>query len=339
MTAALGDLLLWAITARGELSFDAFTSLWTNVLSGREDINHVPSQPYSRMTTIRQLDALGHCETAAVSGERVIAISRPCLSRLPSFGAPRAILTGRRQPDTLDLVLRAARTTGCIIRLNPLDATGALLPPSVEIDAASPEALAATAETLGIAWQPVPSSLSLVEHLAPLDDHFDRLEWTSMGEMNWYKTFFNPMSVKMSKLRFEGPLNLLRYEHPHSRRVHFELRRGDERATVDGDWGRFAMLRTYETNVAIYDPRRHLLAGLAGAPFPRLVRRSLTMASGRPATSGILPGSFPVFPRRLVEVYRNVSPSLAVAVKDLLGQQTLLFGKLDEIGEARVRAD
>jgi len=201
------------------------------------------------------------------------------------------------------------------------------------VEAASTEALAHTAAALGIVWQPVPTAFSMVQNIASLEDHLDRLQWTVAAEMNWKKSFFNPSLAKMSGNRIEADPALIRYEHPHSQRVHFELRRGGRCAKVDGDWGRFAALDAFGQSVLLYDQRQNLLAGLAGAPFPRLVRRTLTMVSGRPPRLGMLSRSSPVFPGRLVEVYGNVMPSFASKVAELLGQRLTLIGNLDQIRE------
>lgn len=333
MNPELGELLLWAITARNKLSLDAFASLWTHVLAGSAADASSLESGYSRGSTLRSLDALGHCETVRESNGGIVAAANPCLSRLPAFGTPRAILTGRRQPRTYALVAEAARRYGGIVRSSPLNVPGRLLPSVIEVEADSEEALASIAGCLGIVWQPTPAALSIVHHLPSLDDQLALLEWTSADEMNWQKAFFNPYLVRISKGRIDSDPALLRYEHPYSRRVHFELSFEGRRAKVDGDWGRFAILRAFGQNVVLYD-RQHLLFGvLAGAPFPRLIRRTLTLASGRPARSGTLPRSSLVFPSRVVEVYENVMPFMALKVAQLLGQQIIGNIKLNQIRE------
>lgn len=333
MNAMTGDMILWAVTARGRMSFDSFASLWANVLRAAEFTGDESLQANSCVATMRLLDALGHCETLRTERSYGLVAARPCLTRLPRFGAPSAMLTGRRQPNTYDAILDEAAKAGCIVHSGSFDCPGTLLPSFIELEADSVDRLQRTAYALGIPYQAVPASLTMVSNTASLDDQLGRLQWLSAEEMNWSKSYFDPRLVVMSKRRFEGPLALVRYENPYSHRVHFELRRGDQRAQVDGEWGRFAMLREYSKSVVIYDQRHRLLGNIASVPFPRLIRRALTLSSGRPAKSGRLPSAHLDFPRRMVDVYENISPNLAASVAQRVGQRISLIVNLSQIGE------
>src|SRR5262249_24062880 len=53
-----------------------------------------------------------------------------------------------------------------------------------------------------------------------------------------------------------------------------------EHATIDCDWGRYAVLQNNGKNVVYYDERSMNFAAPRGAPLPKLLSRSLCMCSG-----------------------------------------------------------
>ncbi|MFF2026909.1 hypothetical protein [Rhodococcus koreensis] len=332
MMAPIGDRLLWAITAKERISLQSFNNLFDQLAASEVGMDEA-DLPRRRRVTSWMLNALGHCETFIDGGTSYLEPSVPCLSRLPVSGLPRAMLTGGRQPRTGRDVERAAAKLGGVVIIEPSEHPLAVLPNHIEIEAELPDTLQAIARELNIAWQATPSAWVLCNLSASLDDVLNRLEWGPAQGLNWRHRFFDPRLLRLRDEVVDGDPTLIRYEHPYTRRLRFELRRGQSAAVVDGDWGRYAVLREAQRHVLVYDERRYLFAVPWGVPVPPLLRRALTCCSGRPPKS-IRPN------KRLTgdlsatgaNVFLGVVPAIASQVSTRIGQH-LTHGNLSQIGD------
>ena len=332
MTATIGDRLLWAVTANGRIASRSFNSLFDQLVApeiGTEEA----AVPLRRRLTFWLLDALGHCETFTEEGISYLEPSIPCLSRLPVSGFPRAMLTGARQPGTKQELQRVAAALGGVVTIEPSDHRLGVLPDRIEVEAELPDTLEEVAQALNIAWQATPSAWVLCNLSASLDEALSRLDWEPVQDLNWRRRYFDPVSLRLGNDIVDVDPSLIRYEHPYTRRLRFEFRHGEEAAEVDGDWGRYAVLKEARRDVLLYDERRYLFAVPWGVPLPRLLRRALTCCSGRPPVSvqpsKIGPG---ILSNTGADVYLGVVPAIASVISARL-EQRLTHGNLGQIGD------
>src|SRR5262245_58185299 len=96
-----GDLLLFAVTAAGPMSWPAFSRAYDALLGSAEGEGGALDPGRRRRKSRALLDALGHCETAIGNGSSTIAAAPAVLARLPVSGLPKALLVGARQPSTV----------------------------------------------------------------------------------------------------------------------------------------------------------------------------------------------------------------------------------------------
>lgn len=332
MNSPIGDRLLWAITVNGHLTSRSFTSLFDQLVAHELD-SEEEAVPQRRRVTYWLLDALGHCETFTEQGTSHLEPSIPCLSRLPMSGFPRVMLTGGRQPGTVRELENVATELGGVVTIEPAEHRLGVLPDRIEVEAELPDALEAIARKLHIAWQATPSAWVLCNLSVGLEAVVSRLEWGPVEELDWRRRCFDPAALRLRDDFVDTDPVLVRYEHPYTRQLRYELRRGDEAARIDGDWGRYAVLNETQRHVLVYDERRYLLAVPWGVPLPKLLRRALTCCSGRPPRSikpskgG--PGGLSV---ASADVYVGVVPVIAAQVSARLGQR-LVRGNLSQIGE------
>ncbi len=87
------ERLLYSISARGKLSFINFSDSLNAIFSQVHKRFQVDMDfNYLKYQTLRFLDAMGHCEVDFE--KRYIYVCPPSLILIPSFGLPKAILTG-----------------------------------------------------------------------------------------------------------------------------------------------------------------------------------------------------------------------------------------------------
>ena len=332
MTDSIGDRLLWAITANGRTATRSFNSLFDQLVASERSAEEA-AVPLRRRITFWLLDALGHCETFTDEGISHLEPSIPCLSRLPVSGFPRAMLTGARQPGTKQELQQASDVLGGVVTIEPSDHRLGVLPDRIEVEAELPETLEEVARALHIAWQATPSAWVLCSVSASLDEAISRLQWEPAQDLNWRRRYFDPAGLRLRNDIVDVDPALIRYEHPYTRRLRYELRHGEESAVVDGGWGRYAVLKAAQRQVLFYDERRYLLAVPWGAPLPRLLQRALTCCSGRPPVS-VQPckGKYGLLSITGADVYLGVVPVIASQVGARLGQR-LTHGNLGPIGD------
>jgi hypothetical protein len=327
--SSAGDLVLFAITATGPMSWRSYSRAYDALLSDLADLEadaagHNPGRRKRRALAL--LDALGHCEMVYSSGSSVITAAPAVLARLPLTGFPKAVLAGARQPSTIPAVIDAC-TKSVNVSVSIDDPSGRVripVPTRVELQAESDDELGAVARRLGIAYLPTPPAWLISSASATLDDVLARLEWKADPELNWVRREFDPQAIRFTPSAPSCPasLRLTRYQHRVKPDQLFLLWRGEESARIDARWGRYAVLAAANRRVLLYDEQRHRLAVPAGAPLPRLLGRALCLCSGWP------PDFVPATLLRSrqagswgVDLYSAVSPEIADCISEKAGQR------------------
>jgi hypothetical protein len=282
-----GDLLLFAVTAAGSMSWPSFSRAYDALLSKPANVEGAEGDPGLRKRRARaMLDALGHCETIYRSGTGELAAAPALLARLPLSGLPKAVLTGARQPSTIPALIDTCSTVGGVTVLldDPSSRGDVPVPTRVELEAETDSLLESVARQLGIPYVTTPPAWLIICASAALPDVLARLEWHADPELNWIRKEFNPSTLRLMPVvpRRPSALRLVSYQHRVKPDQRFLLWRGEESASIDARWGRYAVLAATGRQVLLYDERRNRLAVPASTPLPRLLGRGLCLCSGWP---------------------------------------------------------
>lgn len=350
------DELLYVISAKKEmpwLSFkQAYNYLYTlNTTACSEEGDDIKDK---RLSTVRALDSLGHCEFDFTDNNRKVYATPPVLIRLPSAGFPQAILAGIRTPNTIDKLRNACQSLGQNIKIEVTEQRSelVLVPKRIAVQAEDVSELQEIASQLAINFIETPSAWSLLNFSASLEDYLTNSQWSNESELNWKRQTFDPNILRFlpspssmggaSGMRVPN-IRLSQYQHP-SRNTQIYYLWQEERCTqVERDWGRYAVINAANIKVLIYDQRRFMMAVPVGAKLPKLLERALTLCSGYvPIFVEKLPlqkltsnSSMPK-PKEVVNgfnvksfnLFRDVPPQIAEMTAAKLGQ-TLLLQSLD----------
>ncbi|MBD1929830.1 hypothetical protein H6F74_26875 [Trichocoleus sp. FACHB-90] len=324
------DQLLYVISAKKEMPWvsfkEVFNYLYTlKVAPAAGDLNGIN---YKRFQTVRALDALGHCDfDFSEEGNKVYA-APPVLVRLPCAGFPQAILAGARSPQSIHKLSEACKVIGSHINLHVSEQPNELVfvPVRVAVQAESTEELVMLADSLGISFDKQPGAWSLLHFAASLDDYLATRQWVARPELNLKRKDFDSTS-----LQFREPQNaatgirLSKYTNP-VRNVPVQFLWKDSLCTqIDGDWGRYVVLKLTGLSVLVYDERRFTMAVPASVPLPRLFERALVLCSGYAATF-VPTKSMPRLNQKTsgFNLFRDIPPQIAEMTAARLGQSLLL---------------
>lgn len=274
---AIGDALLFVLSARRTMSRTSFRNAYENIWPpGGEPAGR--SLSYAVTSAIETLSDLGHCERAA-GGDLIIA--PPALALLPWPGAPRAVLCGARSPESLATLRSHARQYRVRVTSTAQGSWESPAPARIEASAEHTGDLERLARSAGCAFPAPPPALSMASVAASVVDYLDGLEWTSDTELDWPRSDFIPEKLRFdSRGHFDGHLRLSQYRHPDGYSVRDYLWRDGLAAATDRSWGRFAVLADSGIQPLRYDRRSGTVLIPVTTPLPRLLARSLTLSSG-----------------------------------------------------------
>lgn len=321
------ELLLQTISARGRMGLNDFNAAFNlliqqhEISSGEEDLN------YLRRKTIRFLDSLGHCEFDF--DRRQVFACPPVLVTLPSYGLPKAVLTGARSAKIVQKIKEFVKSNRDSISysIEPQRSKHPLLPSVLYIEALNHNYLQKVAQTAQVGQHlHQPAAWSLVNFSAGLVDIKNNLIYENRPDINWDKRMFSAKTLKFSWIyNTETPQGLVEYISPvDQQRLHW-IWEGDQTAEVDRDWGRYVILAAEGVDVMLYDDRRYLLAVPATVPLPRFLARAAALCSGMAPefakisedALGRLPAGHPV------DIYAAVPPSIALMISEKLSQNLI----------------
>lgn len=309
-----GDMLLFAVTAQREMAWPAFAkavdSIFVPDARIAADVAHV------RSTVAALGDALGHWEVVRHGGTARIVIAPPVLAVLPHPGRPAAVLCGSRSPDTHPALAEACLAAGADLRVTRQDRSSPYAPAVFEVRADGDASLADTASRLRVSISAGPAAWSLACALGSLDDYLASLEWSTGVDLNWPRRDFDSNRLRLEAIRHgEGRtgLTLSAYRHPDGWMHEDRLWRDGEYASVDRDWGRYAVLADRGIRVITYDRRSGTVEVPRQVPLPGLAARCFSLCSGFAPTAraGAGLGTW---------VYDRVPASIFETVASKLGQ-------------------
>ncbi len=312
-----GDLLLYVLSARKELSWSVYKAVF-DILASKERLQYEDVN-LARALTIRNLDALAFCEFFGGSSDRKVLSVPSYLVRLPTT-APKALLTGARAVSTLKTVLTICQELKIHVSAAEQEGEVAHLCPSrIELTADSDALFQKFAACAGIQFLQTPSSWGLAHTSAGLDEIIAGLSWQQVPELTWPRADFDvdrchfrviPQSLRKS-------VRLTRYKHPQRGIVRYHIWNGLLSAQIDPDWGRYFVLKEMNNHIMYFDQEKHLLAFPRTVRLPRLLGRAVSLCSG--FLPKLLP---PVAPTSHLEylAYEFVPKPLASTIAGKLGQ-------------------
>jgi hypothetical protein len=310
-----GDALLFAVSAKQRLSWSTFTEVLDAVFVPDQRIG---SDVRDIRSTVAALgDSLAHWDVAPLNGSAQIIVSPPVLALLPRPGLPTAVLCGSRSPDTVVAVAAACRHAGADSRITPQGHLHPYAPAVIEVTGESTEILAAVATALNIHFGEAAPAWRLACACTSLTDYLASLTWSTGVELNWKRRDFDPDALYFARppqsYRPEE-MRLSEYVHPDGWAREDRLWRGDEFATVDRNWGRYAVLADRGNQVCHYDHRAGTFTFPRSVPLPKIAARAAGLCSGRPPRIGDGQG-WPVY-----QAFQGVSQGIAGALASKLGQ-------------------
>lgn len=328
------DFLLYALSARVELSYRAFKETFNNLYSKRYgyDLSGHDALERHWRNTLRGLDSLGHCDVIYRDGSNKIVVAPSRLARLPILGLPQAILCGSRGPQTLNLIKEKKGIIVDRIEVESLsqETRSPCIPQRILVTAEDEHAMDVFAQELDIEYLHIPPSWIIASNSGSLEEYTNQLKWSPVTDLDWARGDYDPATLHFNRnLRVVGSVRLSSYRNPQTTlENHFFIDRG-QRSAVDLFWGRYLLLSELQIHVIIYDPRKMLMAVPVGAPLPRLLARALALCSGY-APQYMPRAKVQVKSREAFgfDVFSAIPPSLASTVAAKLNQN-LVHTNLD----------
>jgi hypothetical protein len=278
-----GDTLLFSVSAKRQLSWSSFTAALDAVFMPDERLGLDMKDVRSGVAALG--DALAHWDVVPSGNTARVVISPPVLAVLPRPGLPTAVLCGSRSPDTVPALTAVCRDVRASVRTTPQGQLHMYAPTLIEVTANSYDTLAAVADKLNIRCDPQPPAWGLAVACGSLGDYLASLPWTTGTDLNWIRRDFDAQSLRLSPTRGGATgtgLRLSAYEHPDGWAREDRLWRGNESATVDRNWGRYAVLADRGIQVCRYDHAQGTFTVPRQAPLPKIAARTLGLCSGRP---------------------------------------------------------
>jgi hypothetical protein len=320
----VGDRLLYAISARGAMSWTSVKRAFDCLHEENNDLHNEEFWRYRRRDAVTVLENLAHVEFDTRSQRMTVAVTSPAISVLPGLGLAVGILVGARSPAGIDNLCRAAKRAGIMWEVRRQHGDSTFYPTCISLIAETINDLTAFAASQSLDCSATPPAWSILHFAGSLDDYLASLQPEDLASLNWEREDFDPNALFFRRLRRQDRVVLSRYTHPARRtRLHVLENKGATTRT-DADWGRFALMRELAQDVLLYDPQEFTLALPITMPLPKLLARSLCLCSGfLPAEVG---GVHWTGSQVKARVYRRVPFAIAELVALRLRQRLVLRG-------------
>ena len=314
-----GDRLLYAISARGAMSWASVKRAFDCLHEAENDLCKEEAWKYRRRDAIRVLESLAHVEFDTRPQRMTVAVTSPAIAVLPGLGLVRGVLVGSRSPAGIDRISTAAKRIGINCEVRPQQEDSNFYPTCISLVAETMNDLKAFAALERLDCADIPPAWSILHLAGSLDEYARALQFEDLTTMNWDREDFDPGALFFRRLLREDATVLSRYTHPTRRTRLCVLRQAGKTVRIEADWGRFALMAALAHDVLVYDPQAFTLAIPITMPLPKLLARALCLCSGllpSEVEGGHWPGS-----HMKARVYRRVPQSIAELVGKKLQQQ------------------
>lgn len=317
--------LLYAISARGALSWSSFKKLFHTLrqrsVLERAGTNSVADPHKMLLRCVRVLGELGHCDFDFSDAGTVYA-APSVLFRLPVGGEPLAAFGGSRTPalvEALSVIGSRHSVDICFIPA-PKDSFG--IPQTITVQGRSPSTLASFAEELGIEFLQEPPAWQIAHFSGGIEGYMDSLHWLPASCPDWNSCGFDPERLQFAGF-FDDRDELRMTRHKDRGRWHFALWKDEMRASASRDWGQFAVAASRQAHMLAYDARQCVFAVPSASPLPQPLARAVALCSGKPALSQLAsPAGLDIAGDvRYFNFYQGVPPAIAHLVASQLEQE------------------
>jgi hypothetical protein len=327
----MSDRLLYSMSARERLPIEQFNVMFGAVCEQSQAAVREIESNNPRRQAVRLLDSLGHCEFDFDS--RHVWTCPPALVLLPSYGLPKAVLTGARSPALIGKLKQAVgkRRAKAVLHIIPLRTSGIQLPALVTIEAMDVETIETIAMESGVAADiKVPAAWRMVNFSSGLDEIKAAATFIDRADINWQSSLFVPQRLTFVPKAARDPaqLQLVAYKNRIDQQIKHWIWDGTRAAETDRDWGRYLALAAFNFNVLLYDDRRHRLAAPLTVPLPCLLARALVLCTGKVPLTALI-GQIPIGavpPGHPMQIYEGVTPAISACVARKAGQTLIPAG-------------
>jgi hypothetical protein len=318
----VGDRLLYALSARGAMSWTSVKRAFDCLHEEQNDLHSEEFWRYRRRDAVTVLENLAHVEFDTRPQCMTVTVTSPAIAVLPGLGLAVGVLVGARSPAGIDHLSQAARRAGITLDVRQQQGDSTFYPTCVSLTAETINDLAAFAASQNLHFSEMPPAWSILHFAGSLDDYLASLQPEDLANLNWEREDFDPDALFFRRTRRQDRVVLSRYTHPARRTKLHVLHKEAATTRVDADWGRFALMHELAQDVLLYDPQEFTLAIPITMPLPKLLARSLCLSSGfLPAEVG---GVHWTGSRVKARVYRRVPSAIAERVALKLHQRLVL---------------
>jgi hypothetical protein len=262
----------------GETNLTRFNDLAKRLYEPEDDEDY----DYNvRFQMIRYLEALGYCEFDY--DQRRVFMCPPALILLPSFGLPRALLTGARTPKLIDVLKKSVKDKKDHAVFSKWKQRNSKmnLPDAIVIEAVDISVLAEITVENGIAFSADrPAAWDLATQSVSVDSIEEGLHFESRAEINWARKDFDVQRLGFFSGQTNGDYRLSEYINPDSQQRRHWIWDGGAAADVARDWGRYIILKRDSKKILNYDEEAQELQVPLWVPLPCLLARAVTLCNG-----------------------------------------------------------
>ncbi|MFB0562928.1 MAG: hypothetical protein ACETWM_17155 [Candidatus Lokiarchaeia archaeon] len=312
--------LIYAMSARGDITIDEFNSLFRTVyapgISDRQDSIDIDI----RRQVIRLLDSIGYCEFDFDS--KRVYMYEPALVLLPTFGLPKAVLVGARTPLLIKKIKETVKAykDRMVLYFVPQSTADFSMPALICLEAIDRQSIKEVADKCGLSKDlDKPAAWGLASFSGSLQDLKKSLQFAPFVEWDWKKRVFdiNRLVFSAQDTSSNDSLSLIEYRNPITQQCRHVLRTNGSAAEVDRDWGRYMVLSSSQKQVIVFNEKIQKLVYPVTVPLPCMLARAVTLCTGlvpkiTTATSkiGDIPRNHPVYvhsgvPKIIAELISN----------------------------------
>jgi hypothetical protein len=201
-------------------------------------------------------------------------------------------------------------------------------PLRIELEGESYARLEGVAIILDVMFNKTPQAWVLAAANGSLTEYVGQLEWSSQTEVNWDREDFDARHFAFTTVRpgtsgMIGGVRLSRYLNPTRPQWEYRLVSDNRSASVNPEWGRYAVLNVNHQNSVLYDTKSGSLAVARGTPLPVFIARALVLCSGYAARTVSARAVRSVIPEHYgFDVYDGIPQDVVDVIAHKLGQRT-----------------
>lgn len=315
----MSEELIYALSTLGDTGLTKFNELFKRLHTPGDDKDYDYNVRYQ---TVRYLEALGYCEFDY--DRRRVYMCPPAFVLLPSFGLPKALLTGARTPALVNRIKQSVKNRkdrAAISRWRQRN-TQLSLPDATVIEAVDTVTIQEIADENELTTAlGSPAAWDLANHSISLSGVEQNLKFEPRAEVNWQRKDYSIQRLGFTEAKIDGEHRLSEYTNPDNLQRQHWLWYQNKSAVVNRDWGRYLILKTAGRKILSYDAQTQEFEVPLWVPLPCLFARALTLCSGLAPVIEVNTTNKEVPQKCLIQVYSDVPAEIAGIVATKLEQK------------------